>query len=54
LPGHVAAESSGALSLLDQGLHAAQDPVMDAADALGRELALRGQQDVAEPVDELP
>jgi sugar phosphate permease len=30
----------------------AQDPVVDAADALGRELALRGQQDVAELADE--
>jgi hypothetical protein len=40
--------------LFDEGLHAAQDPVVDAADALGRELALRGQQDVAELVDDLP
>jgi hypothetical protein len=51
---HVAAEGPGALALLDQGVHAAQDPVVDAADALGREFALRGQQDVAELVDELP
>jgi hypothetical protein len=50
----VAAEGPGALSLFDEGLHAAQDPVVDAADALGRELALRGQQDVAELVDDLP
>ena len=50
LPRHVAAEGPGALALLDQGLHAAQDPVVDAADALGREFALRGQQDVAELV----
>jgi hypothetical protein len=40
--------------LFDEALHAAQDPVVDAADALGRKLALRGQQDVAELVDDLP
>jgi hypothetical protein len=28
--------------MFDEGLHTAQDPVVDAADALGRELALRG------------
>jgi hypothetical protein len=50
----VAAEGPGGLSLSDEGLHAVQDPVVDAADALGRELALRGQQDVAELVDDLP
>jgi hypothetical protein len=31
-----------------------RDPVVDAADALGREFPLCGQQDVAELVDELP
>jgi hypothetical protein len=40
--------------VLDQGLHAARDPVVGAADALGREFALRGRQDVAELADELP
>src|SRR5689334_24998197 len=39
LPRHVAAEGPGLLALLDQGLDAAQDPVMDAADALGGEFA---------------
>src|SRR5690348_12986128 len=38
----VAAEGPGALSMFDEGLHAAQDPVVNAADPLGRELALRG------------
>jgi hypothetical protein len=40
--------------MFDEGLHAAQDSVVDAANALGRELALRGQQNVAELVDDLP
>ena len=51
---HVSAEGPGALPLLDDGLHAAQDPVVDAADAFGREFALRGEKDVAELVDDLP
>ncbi len=50
----VAAEGPGPLPLIDEGPHAAQDPVVDAADALRRELTLCGQQDVAELVDDLP
>ena len=45
---------AGPLPVLDEGPDAAQDPVVDAADALGRELTLRGQQDGAELVDDLP
>ena len=52
LPRHVAAEGPGALAVLDQGLYAAQDPVVDAAGALGGEFALRGQQDVRRPADD--
>lgn len=54
LPRQVGAEGSGALSSPDEVLHAAQDRVVDAADALGREFPLGGQQEVAELVDDLP
>jgi hypothetical protein len=54
LPRQVGAERPGVLSSPDEGLHPVQDRVVDAADALGGQFPLRGQQDVPEPVDDLP
>src|SRR5579859_6090071 len=50
----VGAEGSSALPALDEGLHTAQDRVVDTADPLGGQFPVGGQQDVAELVDQLP